>query len=79
MGRNTITSAGALAILSSCDENRDSAIEFLDFKVSKLLGDLFIRGHIYLKKNVTPKYKSIQNKSTFYLYSNIKIEACNVM
>ena len=46
MGRNTITSAGALAILSSCDENRDSAIEFLDFKVSKLLGDLFIRGHI---------------------------------
>ena len=33
---------------------------------------------IYLKQNVTPKYY-IQNKSTFYLSSNIKYEACNVM
>ena len=33
---------------------------------------------IYLKQNVTPKYY-IKNKSTIYLYSNIKYEACNVM
>ena len=33
---------------------------------------------IYMKQNVTPKYY-IQNKSTFYLSSNIKYEACNVM
>ena len=32
---------------------------------------------IYLKQNVTIKYY-IQNKSTFYLSSNIKYEACNV-
>ena len=32
---------------------------------------------IYLKQNVTIKYY-IQNKSTFYLSSKIKYEACNV-
>ena len=32
---------------------------------------------IYLKQNVTQKYY-IQNKSTFYLYFNIKYDACNV-